>query len=172
MIGLRPLRYMNRPRLFLSAGSEEFRTARQKVESILNSIGFDAITQDNFPTGHGELRNWLREQIDSCEGLIQLVGTSYGAEPPKIDEEYGRVSYTQFEFLYACDRKIKTWIIVINDDFIRDKPIDKLDLPRETTHPDPLSYQTERRKLQQNYLDRLETITTCAITSVILPNWN
>ena len=146
---------MNRPRLFLSAVSEEFRKARQKVESLLNSLGFDVITQDNFPTGHGELRSWLCEQIDSCEGLIQLVGAGYGAEPPKIDDDYGRVSYTQFEFFYAHQCKIKTWIIVVNEDCLRDNSIDQLDLPREKNHPDPSGYQVERRKLQQDYLHRL-----------------
>ena len=72
---------MNRPRLFLSAVSEEFRTAHQKVESILNSLGYDVITQNNFPTGHGELCSLLRGQIDFCGGLIQIVGNAYGAEP-------------------------------------------------------------------------------------------
>jgi len=92
---------MNRPRLFLSAVSEELRSARQAVAATVRTLGFDPVSQDDFPTGYGELRQWLREQIDSCEGLIQLVGHGYGAEPPEVDPEYGRVSYTQFEFLYA-----------------------------------------------------------------------
>ena len=92
---------MNRPRLFLSAVSEELRTARQTVAATVRTLGFDPVSQDDFPTGYGELRQWLREQIDSCEGLIQLVGHGYGAEPPEMDPDYGRISYTQFEFLYA-----------------------------------------------------------------------
>jgi hypothetical protein len=31
-------------------------------------------------------------------------GQGYGAEPPTVDADYGRVSYTQFEFLYARQR--------------------------------------------------------------------
>lgn len=92
---------MNRPSLFLSAVSEELRTARQTVAATVRTLGFDPVSQDDFPTGYGELRQWLREQIDSCEGLIQLVGHGYGAEPPEVDPDYGRISYTQFEFLYA-----------------------------------------------------------------------
>ena len=38
----------------------------------------------------------LRDKIDACEGLIQMVGQGYGAEPPTVDAEYVRVSYTQF----------------------------------------------------------------------------
>ena len=80
--------------------------------------------------------------------------SAYGAEPPEVKPDYGRVSYTQFEFLYANYQGKKTWVIIIGQDYRRDKPIDKLDLPRETSHPDPGGYQAERRKLQQDYIDR------------------
>lgn len=147
---------MDRPRLFLSAVSEELRTARQAVSKTVRTLGFDPVSQDDFPTGYGELRQWLRDQLDSCEGLIQLVGDGYGAEPPEIDPEYGRVSYTQFEFLYADKLKKKTWIIVIGKDFERDKLPGQLDLPHDPGHPDPTAYQTERRTFQQNYLAQLK----------------
>jgi tetratricopeptide (TPR) repeat protein len=146
---------MNRPRIFLSAVSHELRTARKEVAANLHTLGFDTVSQDDFSTGHGELRNWLREQIDSCAGLIQLVGSAYGAELPSIDPDYGRVSYTQFEFLYASRQGKKTWVIVIGEDYPRDNSIEKLDLPIETAHPDPAGYQAERQKLQQNYIGRL-----------------
>ncbi|MCA9423054.1 MAG: DUF4062 domain-containing protein [Nitrospira sp.] len=140
---------MNRPRLFLSAVSEELRTARQSVAATVRTLGFDPVSQDDFSTGYGELRQWLREQLDTCEGLIQLVGEGYGAEPPDVDPEYGRVSYTQFEFFYACHQNKKTWIIVIGKDFVRDKLPDQLDLPCDPSVPDPAGYQAERRTLQQ-----------------------
>jgi tetratricopeptide (TPR) repeat protein len=76
---------MNRPRLFLSAVSEELCSARQAVAATVRTLGFDPVSQDDFPTGHGELRKWLREQIDSCEGLIQLIGHSYGDDFAKIE---------------------------------------------------------------------------------------
>jgi tetratricopeptide (TPR) repeat protein len=146
---------MSRPRLFLSAVSEELTSARQSVAATVRTLGFDAISQDDFSTGYGELRNWLSEQIDSCAGLIQLVGHGYGAEPSNVDPDYGRVSYTQFEFLYAGHQGKKTWVIVIGDGCRRDKPIDQLDLPRETVPADAAAYQAERRKLQKDYIDRL-----------------
>ncbi|MBS0155338.1 MAG: DUF4062 domain-containing protein [Nitrospira sp.] len=148
---------MERPRLFLSAVSEELRTARQTMARTVRTLGFDPVSQDDFPTGYGELRQWLREQLDSAEGLIQLAGVGYGAEPPEVDPEYGRVSYTQFEFLYAREQKRKTWIIVIGKDFPRDKATDQLDLPRAPDYPDKINYQAERRQLQQGYLARLKS---------------
>ncbi len=147
---------MVRPRLFLSTVSEELRTARQAVARTVRTLGFDPVSQDDFPTGHGELRQWLREQLDSSEGLIQLVGDGYGAEPPEVDPEYGRISYTQFEFLYVYKQKKKTWIIVIGKDFPRDKAPDQLDLPRDSNHQDPTGYQMERRTLQREYLATLK----------------
>ena len=139
---------MNRPRLFLSAVSEELRTARLAVARTVRTLGFNPVSQDDFPTGYGELRQWLRTQLDSCQGLIQLVGDGYGAEPPDVNQEYGRVSYTQLEFRYAHQQSKKTWVIVIGKDFGRDKPSAQLDLPRNADHPDPTGYQAERRTLQ------------------------
>ncbi len=60
---------MNRPRLFLPAVSEELRNARNDVAAPIGTLGFDPVSQDDFPTGYGELRQWLRMQLDSCEGL-------------------------------------------------------------------------------------------------------
>ena len=113
---------MDRPRLFLSAVSQELRTARNAVAATVRTLGYDPVSQDDFPTGHGELRQWLRREIDSCEGLMQIVGQGYGAEPPEVDPEWGRVSYTQFEFLYARRQGKKTWFIVAGEQCYRDRP--------------------------------------------------
>jgi hypothetical protein len=142
---------MKRPRLFLSAVSRELRTARQVVATCVRMLGFDPVSQEDFPTGHGELRQWLRDQIDSCNGLIQLVGHGYGAEPPAVEPPEGRVSYTQLKFLYARRRAKKTWIIEIGDAYPRDHPVEHLDRPSEAAHH-PLGYQAERRDLQALYV--------------------
>ena len=73
-----------------------------------------------------------------------------------MDPEFGRVSYTQFEFLYAQRRGKKTWLIFAPDACTRDTPPDQLDLPRDAQHPDGLAYQAERRKLQGDYRRRME----------------
>src|SRR5688572_27064196 len=98
-----------KPRIFISAVTSELGTIRQLVSNVLLRLGYDPVTQDIFGTEPGDLRQVLREKIDGCEGLIQLVGRGYGAEPPMIGAEFAkdgfsRVSYTQFEFLYARAR--------------------------------------------------------------------
>jgi tetratricopeptide (TPR) repeat protein len=148
---------MNQPRLFLSAVSHELKTARKAVADTVGRMGFEVVSQDNFSTGHGHLQQWLREQLDTCEGLIQIVGDGYGAEPPEADTDYGRVSYTQFELLYAWKtRQIKTWVILAGAGVTRDTPLEGLDLPGDAVDTVPPSYQSERRGLQQAYIVRLK----------------
>ena len=109
-----------RPLIFISAVSRELRSARQLVANTLTFLGYQPIWQDIFGTEGGDLRALLRQQIDQCKGVVQLVGQCYGAEPPTIDPQFGRVSYTQYEALYARKRGKKVWYLFIDESF----PID------------------------------------------------
>ena len=40
---------MVRPRLFLSAVSAELRTARQSLARTVRTLGYDPVSQDDFP---------------------------------------------------------------------------------------------------------------------------
>src|SRR5271157_2164508 len=100
---------MNQPSVFISCVSPEFRQTRSRVGDILTRLGYTPVIQEIFGTEPGDLRQVLRDKIDACEGLIQIIGQGYGAEPPTVDAEDGRVPYTQFEFLYARSQKKKTW---------------------------------------------------------------
>ena len=99
----------SRPAIFISAVSRELRSARQLVANTLTFLGYQPIWQDIFGTESGDLRALLRQQIDQCKGVVQLVGQCYGAEPSTADEQFGRVSYTQYEALYARQRGKKIW---------------------------------------------------------------
>src|SRR6201982_3502104 len=145
---------MNRPSVFISCVSPEFRQTRSRVAAILTRLGYTPVIQEICGTEPGDLRQVLRDKIDPCEGLIQIVGNGYGAEPPTVDSGYGRVSYTQFEFLYAREKEKKTWLLFAGDACTRDTPLESLDLPNDLTHPNPAAYQTERRTLQLTYRDK------------------
>ena len=145
---------MNQPSVFISCVSPEFRQTRSRVAAILTRLGYTPVIQEIFGTEPGDLRQVLRDKIDVCEGLIQIVGHGYGAEPPTVDTGYGRVSYTQFEFLYARPQKKKTWLLFAGEACTRDTPLERLDLPNDPTHPDPAGYQAERRALQLTYRDK------------------
>jgi tetratricopeptide (TPR) repeat protein len=133
-----------RPLIFISAVSRELRSARQLVANTLIFLGYQPIWQDIFGTETGDLRSVLREKIDKCKGVVQLVGQCYGAEPPTPDEEFGRVSYTQYETLYARKRGKKVWSLFIDESF-----------PIDAHEPEP----AELRQLQAAYRQRLQTDT-------------
>ena len=133
-----------RPLIFVSAVSRELRSARQLVANTLTFLGYQPVWQDIFGTEGGDLRELLRQQIDQCKGVVQLVGQCYGAEPPAPDEDFGRVSYTQYEAFYARKQNKKVWYLFIDRAF----PID----PHE---PEP----NELRELQQAYRERLQADT-------------
>jgi hypothetical protein len=145
---------MNQPPVFISCVSSEFGQTRRRIADILRRLGYTPVVQQIFGTEPGDLRQALRDKINPCEGLIQIVGQGYGAEPPTIDANYGRVSYTQFEFLYARSQKKKTWLIFARDACSRDTPPERLDLPNDPAHPDPAGYQAERRALQLAYHEK------------------
>ena len=109
-----------RPLIFISAASKELRSARQLVANTLTFLGYEPVWQDIFGTESGDLREMLRRQINHCKGVVQLVGRCYGAEPPNRDPLFGRVSYTQYEALYARQRGKKVWYLFIDESF----PID------------------------------------------------
>ena len=124
-----------KPCIFISAVSSELKTTRQLVANVLLRLGYDPIWQDIFGTESGDLRQVLRDKIDQCEGLIQIVGHGYGAEPPSVDPDLGRVSYTQFEFLYAQQQGKKTWLLFAEDGCARDTSLEQTPTPTPTPTP-------------------------------------
>lgn len=132
------------PTIFISAVSAELRSARQLVANTLTFLGYEPIWQDIFGTEGGDLCTLLRQSIDQCKGVVQLVGQCYGAEPPVRDPEFGRVSYTQYEALYARKQGKKVWYLFIDESF----PIDEHE-------PEP----EEVRQLQSSYRNILKADT-------------
>ncbi len=106
--------------IFISTVSKELRSARQLVANTLTFLGYEPVWQDIFGTESGDLREMLRARIDGCKGVVQIVGYAYGAEPQVEDEEFGRVSYTQYEALYARKCGIKVWYLFIDESFPAD----------------------------------------------------
>jgi tetratricopeptide (TPR) repeat protein len=133
-----------RPLIFISAVSQELRSARQLVANTLTFLGYDPIWQDIFETSEGDLPGVLRKQISRCNGVVQLVGCCYGAEPPQPTEEFGRVSYTQYEAFYARKIGKKVWYLFLDEHFPSDACVDEPD---------------ELRSLQTAYRNRLKADT-------------
>src|SRR5260221_1697769 len=124
-----------RPAIFISAVSQELKSARQLAANTLTFLGYDPEWQDLFGVEEGDLRAMLRRRIDACNGLVQLVGKCYGAEPPSIDENFGRVSYTQYEALYAKSKGKKAWYLFLDEGFPTD-PHPEEDPEKQKLHID------------------------------------
>jgi tetratricopeptide (TPR) repeat protein len=131
------------PLIFISAVSRELRSGRQLAANTLTFLGYQPIWQDIFGTETGDLRAMLRQQIDQSKGVLQIVGNCYGAEPPVPDPEFGRISYTQYEALYARKRGKKVWYLFIDESF----PVDQCEGEPEELRALQAAY---RKKLQSD----------------------
>lgn len=139
-----------KPRIFISSVSKEFKSARQLVANTLHAIGFEPDWQDNFETGGEDIRPMLRKRIDHCSAVLQIIGDAYGSEPPTRDETFGRVSYTQYEALYAKSKGKKVYYLIAQNDVICDSKAALIDLPFENTDAGRMDCN-ERRRLQAEY---------------------
>ena len=131
-----------RPTIFVSAVTSELKSERELVAHTLSTLGYEAVWQDIFGTEQGDLREMLRRKIDDCEGVVQLVGRRYGFAPLLPDETFGRVSYTQYEALYAKQQGKKVWYLMMDEKF-----------PIVTSNPELADLQ----QLQAAYRSRLRT---------------
>jgi len=102
-----------KPVIFISAVSKELHGARDLVAKTLASLGYEAKWQDIAPAEAGDLRGVLRKWVDDSAAVIQLVGQRYGCEPAMPDAVLGRISYTQFEAIYARQREKKVWYLIL-----------------------------------------------------------
>ena len=90
------------------------------MANTLTFLGYQPIWQDIVATKGGDLWGLLTQQIDQCKGVVHLVGQCYGTEPPAADEKFGRVSYTQYEALYARQQGKKVWCFLIDERYPTD----------------------------------------------------
>lgn len=175
-----------RPRIFISAVTKELKSARQLVANTLQFLGYEPVWQDIFGTEQGDLRAMLRKQIDDCKGVVQIVGQCYGAEPGAPDEQSGRVSYTQYEALYARQRGKKVWYLILERDFPNDphspEPQEVLDLQTayrqrvcadthlyyELNNPDALKAKVHEIKDELSRLRRGARVWATSVAAILV----
>ena len=144
-----------KPRIYISTVPSELGSIRQLTAKVLRRMGYEPVWHDILGTEPGDLKEVLRHEIDPCQGLIQIIGRAYGAEPPAPDPEFERVSYTQYELLYARRRNKRVWLLFAEDGCTHDQPPAQLDVPSDSIHPDPAGFQAEQRALQDAWRERM-----------------
>ena len=113
------------PAIFISGVSRELGSARQIIANHLYFLSYQPVWQDIFGFEAGDCLEFHRGKIDLCVAVIQLVGRSYGKEPTNSQNEFGTVSYTQFEALYAKKKGKKVYYLLINDRYPKDAELEQ-----------------------------------------------
>jgi len=95
---------MDRPVIFLSAVSAEFRELRQLLHDSFKTH-FHVITQDDtlHPFPGGDVRQLLSDAIDGSHAVLHLAGAGFGstAAAPFPEMPGFLCSWTQYEYYYA-----------------------------------------------------------------------
>jgi tetratricopeptide (TPR) repeat protein len=120
-------------RVFLSAVTSEFGTARNEIASDLAARGLTVKVQRDFrqeATSETTLQK-LDLYIRQCNALVHVAGKRSGAFPGEeeakpflhvLPEGVTRASYTQFEFYLARHYQRHFYIYVAKDDYVPDRP--------------------------------------------------
>jgi tetratricopeptide (TPR) repeat protein len=136
-------------RIFLSAGSAQFRDCRSALASDLRAAGAEVKVQEDFQQHGRTLLEKLEAYIGDCDRVIALVGDAYGYEPPEGAQPAGRPqrSYTQWEYFFALGERLDGSKSARKDIYIYQATDDYL-----AGHPPPTEQTPEQAKLQQDFL--------------------
>lgn len=125
----------DKPRVFISGVSDEFKTARNAVGADLRACGCEVTIQSDFRQGPNSvtLLNTLHDYIRDCHAVVCLIGKRAGGYPPKaaaerfndmLPPDMSEASYTQWEYVFARYLKRRLYIYVANNDWKPDKVAD------------------------------------------------
>jgi hypothetical protein len=103
------------PRIFISAVSKELEKERSIAIRELIALGYTPICMETWELPAGEMYAKLREEINSCRAVLQLVGRRYGLEGNEPPAPFERCSFTQYEARYARQRRKKVWYLYFED---------------------------------------------------------
>jgi tetratricopeptide (TPR) repeat protein len=133
---------MSRPVVLISAVSRELQSTRYIVANSLTALGYEPMWQDIAPTETCDQKFAIRRMVDRSRAVVQIVGQHHGFSPTEPDEEFGSVSYTQYEALYAHKTGKPVRYILLDGDYLTD--CEKHE-------------SAELRKLQSDYRTQVET---------------
>ena len=129
------------PHVFISAASDDLRSARHVVKDALLSLGCHPIVQEHFEPDYRTVEDMIRSRVEGCQAVVHLIGKRYGGEPsPKsLPEGTPRRSWTQMEHAFAKALGVKVYLFVCDDDY----PFDHQPLPEPD---DEVRLQAEYRQ--------------------------
>jgi hypothetical protein len=129
-------------RVFVSAVSGEFCSARTAVASDLRARGLEVKVQDDLrqETESDTTLSKLERYIRGCDAVVALIGKQAGSMPPiaasrrfahMLPAGFSEASYTQWEILFARYHGRRLSLYVAASEWVADKgagPDDRTDL--------------------------------------------
>lgn len=128
------VRIMGTPfRIFISAVSGEFATARAAVASDLRARGLEVKVQHDFrqETDTDTTLSKLERYIRGCDAVVALIGKQSGAMPPRaaaapfahmLPPGFSEASFTQWEILFARYHQRRLSLYVAVSEWNSDEP--------------------------------------------------
>ena len=112
------------PHVFISAASDDLRSARQVVKNSLLTIGCYPVVQEHFEPDYRTVKEMIRGRIEDCHAVVHLIGKRYGGEPSPVSLPPGelRRSWTQMEFHIARELGRKTFLFICDESYPFDIP--------------------------------------------------
>jgi hypothetical protein len=107
-------------RIFISAVTRELGSVRRLVKKGLEDNDYHAVEQDNFPPDYRDLKDKLRERINSCDAVVHIAGLCYGAEPAQRPANAPRRGYTQLEYDIAVELGKPVYVFLTGAEFPAD----------------------------------------------------
>jgi len=106
-------------KIFISAVSKGLRSYRETVTEIVAAQSFIPIVQEHFQTPQTSIIEEIRDKIFQSKAVIALVGPYYGGTSP-IVRDGKRLSYSQYELLYALEYRRPCLVLFTGSEFIPD----------------------------------------------------
>lgn len=156
---------MTKPfRIFISAVSSEFATARAALASDLRARGLEVKFQEDFrqEAGTETTLQKLERYIRDCDAVVALMGSRSGSLPPPaaaapfasmLLSGIAEASYTQWEILFARHYQRRLSFYVAGPHWIADRPAAADDRPE-------LQAALRHRLFVTDGLDRGEMLDT------------
>ncbi len=131
-----------RATIFISSVTDGLASYRRLVAEVVRGNGYRTEVQDDFEIRGDQVETMIREKIHGSQGVICLLGPSYGQKSPMLAGDY-YLSYSQMELVMARRFGKPTYIFVARNEALRGE-----------RKPEPLEYTA----LQAEFIKSLRTV--------------